>query len=164
MAATNIQIFCISPDYVMLKSWKDSRHITDDSICYLYSYHKIFLCLYGSLVHQGFHLPPEMVIQWCQVRWARRPGYSCCWVLWCSLTSQAISLVFYIEREKSDKFCSESLISAWDSFMCHKSTTWDQWLYFPSEGSHTQDFYILKKSIDPGWVWTHEPRIQWRVW
>ena len=27
--------------------------------------------------------------------------------------------------------------------------TWDQWLYFHSEGSHTQDFYALKKSIDP---------------
>ena len=28
--------------------------------------------------------------------------------------------------------------------MCYKSTTWDPWLYFPSEGSHTQDFYALK--------------------
>ena len=28
--------------------------------------------------------------------------------------------------------------------------TRDPWLYFPSEGSHTQDFYALKKSIDPG--------------
>ena len=24
--------------------------------------------------------------------------------------------------------------------------TWDQWLYFLSEGSHTQDFYALKKN------------------
>ena len=28
--------------------------------------------------------------------------------------------------------------------------TRDPRLYFPSEGSHTQDFYALKKSIDPG--------------
>ena len=31
------------------------------------------------------------------------------------LTSQIISVVFYSEREISDKFCSESLISAWGS-------------------------------------------------
>ena len=36
--------------------------------------------------------------------------------------------------------------------MCCKSMTWDQLLYFPSEGSHTQDFDVLKKSIDPGRV------------
>ena len=28
--------------------------------------------------------------------------------------------------------------------MCRKSTTRDPWLYFPSEGRHTQDFYALK--------------------
>ena len=28
----------------------------------------------------------------------------------------------------------------------HKSTTRDKQLYFPSEGSHTQDFYALKKN------------------
>jgi len=22
--------------------------------------------------------------------------------------------------------------------------TWDQWLYFPSEGRHTEDFFALK--------------------
>ena len=33
--------------------------------------------------------------------------------------------------------------------MCRKSMIWDQQLYFPSEGSHTQNFYALKKSIDP---------------
>ena len=38
------------------------------------------------------------------------------------------------------------------SFTCLKSTTRDPQLYFPSEGSHTQDFYALKKFIDPGWV------------
>ena len=68
------------------------------------------------------------------------------------LTSQVISAVFCSERKKSDKFCSEALISAWSSIMCRKSTTRDPWLYFPSEGSHTQHFYALKKSIDPGRV------------
>ena len=61
-------------------------------------------------------------------------------------------------------FFSEDLILAWDSFTCRKSTTRDLRLYFPSEGSHTQDFYALRKSIDPGRVWTREPRFQWRVW
>ena len=50
---------------------------------------------------------------------------------------------------KSDKFCSGALISAWGSFTCRKSTTWDPRLYFPSEGIHSQDFYALKKSIEP---------------
>ena len=88
----------------------------------------------------------------------------CCWVLRRSLTSQIISVAFYIESEKSDKFCSEAPISAWGSFTWRKFTIRDQRLYFPSEGSHTQDFYALKKSIDPGRAWTREPRIQWRVW
>ena len=82
------------------------------------------------------------------------------------LTSQVISVTFYSEREKSDKFCSEARISAWGSFTCRKSTTRDPRLYLLSEGSHTQDFYTLKKkkSIDPDRVWTREPLIQWRVW
>ena len=33
--------------------------------------------------------------------------------------------------------------------MCRISTTWGPRLYFPSEGIHTQDFYALKKSIEP---------------
>ena len=33
-------------------------------------------------------------------------------VLQRSLTSQVLSVAFYIEREKSEKFCSEALISA----------------------------------------------------
>ena len=66
------------------------------------------------------------------------------------LTSQVISVAFCNEREKSDKYCSEALISALGSFPCRKSTTRDPRLYFPSEGSHTHDFYALKKSIDPG--------------
>ena len=36
----------------------------------------------------------------------------CCWDLRRSLTSQVTSVAFYIEREKSDKFCSEAPISA----------------------------------------------------
>ena len=31
--------------------------------CYLYSYHKILLCLHGSLVQQDFYVPTEMEIQ-----------------------------------------------------------------------------------------------------
>ena len=42
--------------------------------------------------------------------------------------------------------------------------TRDPRLYSPSEGSRTQDFYALKKSIDPGWDRTRETRIQRRVW
>ena len=76
------------------------------------------------------------------------------------LISQVIRVAFHSEPEKSDKFCSEALILAWGSFKCRKSTTRDPWIYFPSEGSHTQDFYALKKSIDPDQVWTREPRIR----
>ena len=73
----------------------------------------------------------------------------CTWVLRHYLTSQVISVAFYIEREKSNKFCPEALVSAWGSFTCRKSTTGDQRLYFPSEGSHTQDFYAVKKINRP---------------
>ena len=66
------------------------------------------------------------------------------WVLRRSSTSQVISVAFYIECEKSDKFCSEALISGWGSFTCRKFTIRDQRLYFSSEGSHPQDFYALK--------------------
>ena len=65
------------------------------------------------------------------------------------LTSQVISVAFYSEREKSDKFCWEALISAWGSFSCRKSTTRDPRLYFPSKLSNTQDFYALKKIHRP---------------
>ena len=65
------------------------------------------------------------------------------------LTSQVISVASYNEREKSDKFCSEALISAWGSFTCRKSMTRDPRLYFHSEGSHTQDFYALKNPSTP---------------
>ena len=50
-----------------------------------------------------------------------------------ALTSQIISVAFYSEREKSDKFWSEALISAWGSFTFRKSTTRDPRLYLPSE-------------------------------
>ena len=79
------------------------------------------------------------------------------------LTSQVIIVAFCSERGKSDKFCSGALISAWGSFTCRKSMTRDPRLYFPSEGSHTQDFYALKKCIDPGRVWTREPHTHMRI-
>ena len=82
------------------------------------------------------------------LRWCNRRG-CCSWILRCSLTSQVIGVTFYIEREKSNKFCSEVLILDWGCFTCHKSKIWDQRLYFPSEGSHTQDFYALKNPPAP---------------
>ena len=92
-------------------------------------------------------------------------SHCCCsWVLQCSLTSQVISVTFYIEHEKSEKFCSEALTSAWYSSICHKFKTRDQRLYFPFDGSRTQDFSLWRKYIDLGRVWTREPWIQWRVW
>jgi len=30
------------------------------------------------------------------------------------------------------------------SFTCRKATTWDRWLYFPSEGRHAEDFFRPK--------------------
>ena len=76
------------------------------------------------------------------------PSYEhcCCCVLRHFLTSLVIRVASDIEGEKCDKFCSEALISAWGSFTCRKSTTRNPRLYFPSEGSHTQDFYALKKN------------------
>ena len=76
----------------------------------------------------------------------------CCWVLRHFLTSQAIIVASDIEHEKFDKFCSEALISAWGSFTYRKSTTLDPRLYFPSEGSHTQDFYALKNPSTPAGI------------
>ena len=58
------------------------------------------------------------------------------------LTTQVISVAFYSEREKSDKFSSETLISAWGSFTCRKSTTRDPRLYFSSEGSILRIFTL----------------------
>ena len=72
------------------------------------------------------------------------------------LTSKFISVAFSSEREKPDKFCSEALISAC-SFTSRKSTTRDPRVYFPSEGSHTQDFYALKKKKNPSTQAGFEP-------
>jgi len=33
------------------------------------------------------------------------------------------------------------------SFTCCKSTTWDQWLYFPSEGRCAEGFFALKNPM-----------------
>ena len=68
------------------------------------------------------------------------------------LTSHIISVAFYSVREKSDKFCSEALISAWGSFTCRKSMTRDPRLYLPSEGSRSQDFYALKNLSTPAGI------------
>ena len=62
------------------------------------------------------------------------------------LTSQVISVAFYSEREKSEKFCSVALISAWDSFTVRKSKTRDPRLYFPSEG---RIFTFWKNPLTP---------------
>ena len=83
---------------------------------------------------------------------------NCC-VLW-HFKHLGSSASLPTQHEKADKFCSEALILAWGCFTCRKSTTRDPQLYFPSEGSHTQDFYTLKKSINPGWDqtrWTSDP-------
>ena len=58
----------------------------------------------------------------------------CSWVLRRSLTSQVISVAFYSERENSDKFCAEALISTWGSLTCRKPTTREPRFYFPYEG------------------------------
>ena len=71
------------------------------------------------------------------------------------LTTQVICVAFYSESEKSDIFCSETLISAWGSFICRKPTTRDPRgprLYFPSEGSRTRDFYALKNPSTPAGI------------
>ena len=65
------------------------------------------------------------------------------------LTFQVIRVAFYSERGKSDKFCSEALISALGSFSCRKSTTRNARIYFHSKGSRTQGFYSLKNPSIP---------------
>ena len=150
-------------------------------ISYFIHYHFSFNTKLRSLIygHRNFvhdHFPSDLTlrpilnINWTLNQADRLPTVCwqivinrtgrCSWVLRRSLTSQVISVAFYIEREKSDKFCSDDLISAWGSFTCLKSTTRDQRLYFPSEGSHTMDFYGLKNFIDPMLVWIREHRIQ----
>ena len=73
----------------------------------------------------------------------------CCWILRHFLTSYVISVASDIEREKSDKFCSEAPISVWGSSTYRKSTTRDPRLYFPSEGSHTLGFLRSEKIHRP---------------
>ena len=50
---------------------------------------------------------------------------------------------------KSDKFCSEALISAWGSLTCRKSTTRDPRLYFPSEEVILRIFTLWKNPSTP---------------
>ena len=75
MSATKFNTFCVSADYVMPNSRKDSRHIMDDFSRNLYSCHKILLCRNEGLVHQGFHVHTTIEIRWCQVRWTRGSDY-----------------------------------------------------------------------------------------
>jgi hypothetical protein len=42
------------------------------------------------------------------------------------------------------------------SFTCRKATTWDQRLYFPSEGRRAEDFFLPQKSDGFGRVRTRE--------
>ena len=46
MVSMNFHTFSVSPNYVMLNSCKDSRHMKDDSSCYLYLCYKILACLH----------------------------------------------------------------------------------------------------------------------
>ena len=69
------------------------------------------------------------------------------------LTSQVISVAFYSEREKSDKFCSQTLISAWGSFPCRKPTA-----LLPFRRKLYSGFLRSEKIHHTGWVWTREPR------
>ena len=61
------------------------------------------------------------------------------------LTSQVISVAFYSEREKSDKFCSEAVISARGSFTYRKSTTRDSRLYTPFRRKSYSGFLRCEK-------------------
>jgi hypothetical protein len=49
------------------------------------------------------------------------------------------------------------------SLTCHRSVTWDRWLYFPSEGSRAEDFFALKtRRLWPGlipWSWVPEASV-----
>ena len=106
----------------MPNSWKDSRHATDDSSCYLYLCHKILLCLLGNLVLQGFHVPPEMEIQWCQVRWARRPG------CWASRSTQSVAKLVIWVAMWSNKWSSitvkQSVTNEYDPLLLVTESVW----------------------------------------
>ena len=82
----------------------------------------------------------------------------CCCVLQRSLTSQVISVPFYSDREKSDKFCPKALISAGGSFTCHKCTTRDR-----RDGFTSLPKEVILRIFTLGRDRTREPRIQRRV-
>ena len=47
--------------------------------------------------------------------------------------------------EKVPEFCLNGDFHAiYGSFTCHKSTTWNRRLYFPSEGRRAEDLFALK--------------------
>ena len=81
-----------------------------------------------------------MVTKFCYSRVVVVPVVVVDWGFTTLSTSQIISVAFCSELENSDKFYSEALISASDSFTCRKSTTRDPRLYFSSERSHNEDF------------------------
>ena len=58
-------------------------------------------------------------------------------------------------REIADDFLPENARlprNIQGSFTCRKSTTWDRWLYFPSEGRCAEDFFrpVKIRRIRPG--------------
>ena len=93
-------------------------------------------------------------------------GCCCCsWVLRRSLTSQVISVAFYNEREKSDKFCTEVPISPLGSLTCLKSTSQEQRLHFPSEGRHTWIFMLWENPLTPAGFEPANLRSWWeQIW
>ena len=74
----------------------------------------------------------------------------CCWVLRHFLTSYVISVASDIEREKSDKFCSEALISASGSFTCRKFYDTGPTALLPFRRKSYSGFLRSEKIIDPG--------------
>ena len=67
-----------------------------------------------------------------------------------ALNSQAICVAFYSECEKSDKFRSEALISAWGSFTCVKSTTRNPRFTFLPKEVILRIFTLWKNPSIPG--------------
>jgi hypothetical protein len=49
-------------------------------------------------------------------------------------------------REMSGKFVPQCRLPRYiqGSFTCRKATTWNRWIYFPSEGRRAEDFFALK--------------------
>ena len=65
------------------------------------------------------------------------------------LTSQIFSVASYSEREKSEKFCSVALISAWGSFTCRKTTTWTHGFSFLPKEVILRIFTLWKNPSTP---------------